>query len=685
MRALREFDFVRFAGNARDIAIVIDGAGSILATSTSVERLIGYDAQTAASRNFVEFVHEDDIELTSELLATTHGREGKTVLVNVRLQHARGHWVPFEVSPLNLLSTEGVIVLTGRDITDHVDREREHSAAASRFQALAKSAPIAIVRLAIDGQCDFVNDRWTELSGQAFEEALGLGWTDVIERRDLRKLIDIRDQPTQSGELELTLHGRHGRRRSVIGRWTVVLDDRGDPTGFVGTMEDVTDRKALEARLLHQATHDTLTGLPNRVILSEHLSQFLSAAGRTGDRIGVVFCDLDRFKIVNDSLGHETGDRLLISVARRLTATLRGYDIVARFGGDEFVVLTSVRNDSDIHDVTQRLQAIFAQPFEIGIGYPYPCTASIGIALSEPHSTPETLLRDADVAMYRAKERGRGRSEQFDDRLRERANDRMNLITELPLAVSQNQLVVLYQPIVRTIDGSLSSVEALMRWDHPTRGRLSPDTFIEGAEESGLILAFGDWILDRACNDLLDVDPIKLNINLSGCQVRDAGLVSRIAESLERTRFPPARLVFEITESVLVHDIDATVSTLQQLKSLGVSIAVDDFGTGYSSLNYLSRFPVDSLKIDRSFVQSLGMPGVQSFEKRRSDNEIVRSVIALAHALGMTATAEGVETPTQLSQLAALDCDFSQGYLFQEPQPIEALRQHWVNRVNTRW
>jgi diguanylate cyclase (GGDEF)-like protein/PAS domain S-box-containing protein len=682
MQAPHAFEFVRFAGNACDIAVVIDADGVILATSQSVEPLIGYAPDTVVARNVVGFVHPDDVHTASNLLANAEERAGQTVSINVRVRHAAGHWVPFEILPLNLLATEGVIVLTGRDITDRLELERERRAEINRFRALAKSTPIAIFLLDLNGYCEFVNDRWTELAGQSLEAALGLGWIDVIERRDQVKLVAIRDNTTPSGELDLMLHDPHGTRRSVIGRWTVILDDQGDPCGFVGTMEDVTERKALEARLLHQATHDTLTGLPNRIILSEHLSQFLAAAQRTGDRIGVVFCDLDRFKIVNDSLGHETGDRLLVSVARRLTASLRGYDVVARFGGDEFVVLTSVKNESDIHDVTERLQAIFAQPFEIGIGRPYPCSASIGIALSEAHSTPETLLRDADVAMYRAKERGRGRSEQFDDRLRERAIDRMNLISELPLAISENQLVVLYQPIVQTSDGKLMSVEALMRWDHPTRGRLSPDTFIEPAEESGLILAFGDWILDQACTDLLDAAPINLNINLSACQVHDSGLVPRITESLNRTGFPPSRLIFEITESVLVHDIDATVTTLEQLKALGVSIAVDDFGTGYSSLNYLSRFPVDSLKIDRSFVQSLGMPGVQSFEKRSSDNEIVRSVIALAHALGMTATAEGVETETQLAHLAGLGCDFSQGYLFQEPQPISALRQHWVDRVS---
>jgi diguanylate cyclase (GGDEF)-like protein/PAS domain S-box-containing protein len=677
MRTQEGLDFVRFAGNARDMAIVMDGRGTILAASNSTKGLTGYTEDRIIGCNVVEFLHPEDVAEALRLLVIAQESPNTTASIDARVHHADGHWVPFEFLPLNLLVSDGFVILTGRDITERREIERARRDEEIRFRAIAQSAPIAIFRLDTIGRCEFVNDRWTELAGQSHNDALGTGWIDVIDRRDQLKLVEIRDGSDISGELDLRLHGRGSSQRSVIGRWTALFDERNERVGYVGTMEDVTERNALEARLLHQATHDSLTGLPNRLILNEHLTQFLAATSRSENRIGVVFCDLDQFKVVNDSLGHETGDRLLVAVARRMTANLRNYDVVGRFGGDEFVILTTLKHEDEIRELTNRLESLFTDPFDIGTGRPYKCTASIGIAVSDAHSTPETLLRDADVAMYRAKENGRGRSEQFDEHLRERALDRLMLLSDLPLAIPNGELRAFYQPIVHTRDGSLASVEALMRWEHPTRGLLPPDMFIELAEETGLILAFGDWILDRACTDLLLADPIVLNVNLSARQVHDRGLVERVAASLRRTGFPPGRLVLEITESVLVTDIESTITTLTRLKSLGVSIAVDDFGTGYSSLNYLSRFPVDSLKIDRTFVQTLGMPFAHLPEKNSTDNEIVRSVIALAHALGMSATAEGVETDTQLSQLATLNCDLCQGFLFQEPVSIDTLRSVW--------
>lgn len=686
MRPSDQLDFVRFAGNARDIALAIDAKGTILAASKSVKALLGYDVDMQIGKNVVDFVHPDDIMLAIGLLDDVEGRPGTTESFDVRVAHHDGRYVSFEILPLNLFDTEGIVVLTGRDNTERLETQRARDQEELRFRAIAESAPIAIFRLDSDGMCEFVNDRWTALTGQARSAALGLGWINVVAHRDQIKLVAIRDsdgrvQTTRSGELELTLHSNGGEQRSVIGRWTAMHSADGEDIGFIGTMEDVTERKALEARLLHQATHDALTGLPNRVILNEHLTKFLALGARAATQVAVAFCDLDRFKIVNDSLGHEIGDRLLTAVARRFTTQLRSSDVVARFGGDEFVIVAMANGPDEIRELTSRLHAVFAEPFEIGVGRPYRCTGSIGIATSEPGSTAETLLRDADVAMYRAKEQGRGRSEQFDYQLREKALDRLNLMSALPFAIANNELRVHYQPILRTSDRTISAVEALIRWQHPTRGMLAPDSFVEAAEESRLILDFGDWVLERACLDLLRVPNVKLNVNLSAYQVHDPGLVSRVSQSLERTGFPPERLVLEITESVLVSDIETSIETLRKLKELGLAIAVDDFGTGYSSLNYLSRFPVDCLKIDRSFIQSLGSSIARS-STHSNDNEIVRSVIALAHALRMTATAEGVETERQLEQLADLHCDQAQGYLFQEPVDIDTFLAMWVDRAS---
>jgi diguanylate cyclase (GGDEF)-like protein/PAS domain S-box-containing protein len=669
--ALNNYEFVRFAGNALDVAIVIGASGTILAASNSVVPLLGYDVPALVDHSVVEFIHPGDLETATQLLSTAGAIAGSTRSVDIRILHQNGTWVPHEVLPLTLLATDGLIVLTCRNITERLRIQELRLTEDLRFRALAMSVPIAIFQLTNDGFCEFVNQRWTELTGQPMDEAVGTGWINVIDRTDQLKLVSVQTGTTSTGVMDLKLHGHNGQHRSIIGRWSALFDTEGQRTGFVGTMEDVTERKTLEERLVHQATHDSLTGLPNRVILNEHLALSLARAKRTNERIGVIFCDLDRFKIVNDSLGHETGDRLLKAVARRMGSALRETDVVGRFGGDEFVVLVTGPDDSAIRDAADRLQAVFAKPFDIGLGRPYASSGSIGIALSTPESTPETLLRDADVAMYRAKERGRGRAEEFDERLRARALDRLALISDLPDALANNELVLLYQPILGTPQCQLVSVEALVRWDHPTRGRLSPDVFIGLAEETGLILPIGDWILERACLDLLPADNVMLNVNLSALQVTDPGLVERIATALERTGFPGSRLMLEVTESVLMHNVEKTVETLHHLKALGVSIAVDDFGTGYSSLNYLSSFPIDSLKVDRSFIQGLGFHA-------ENDKEIVRTVIALAHSLGLTATAEGVETDVQLTSLRLLGCDFVQGYLFDEPVTLEALRSNWM-------
>jgi diguanylate cyclase (GGDEF)-like protein/PAS domain S-box-containing protein len=669
--ALNNYGFMRFAGNALDVGIVINASGTILAASQSASPLLGYPLDALVGRNVVDFILDRDIETASRLLSTAGEIAGTTRSVDIRILHHEGHWIPHEVLPLTLLATEGIIVLTCRNISERLRIQEERITEELRFRALAMSVPIAIFQLTNDGFCEFVNQRWTELTGQPMDEAAGAGWINVIDRTDQLKLVEVQSGTAATGVMDLRLHGHNGQHRSIIGRWSALFDTEGQRTGFVGTMEDVTERKTLEERLVHQATHDALTGLPNRLILNEHLAYSLARAKRTHERVGVIFCDLDRFKIVNDSLGHETGDRLLKAVARRMSTALRETDVVGRFGGDEFVVLVSGPDESAIREAANRLQAIFAEPFDIGLGRPYASSGSIGIALSTPESTPETLLRDADVAMYRAKERGRGRAEEFDERLRARALDRLALMSDLPHALANNELVLLYQPILGTPACQIFSVEALVRWDHPTRGRLSPDVFIGLAEETGLILPIGDWILEHACRELLPVTGVMLNVNLSSLQVDDPGLVDRVAAALQRTGFPGSRLMLEITESVLMQNVEKTVETLRGLKALGVSIAVDDFGTGYSSLNYLSSFPIDSLKVDRSFIQGLGFHA-------ESDREIVRTVIALAHSLGLRATAEGVETDAQLAALRLLGCDFVQGFLFDEPVTLDVLCTNWI-------
>ena len=658
--------FIELAGNQRDIVLVIDIDGTLLGATSSAHTILGYDVPANLGRNIIEFVHPDDLDRAVDILTHALDLAGHHEAIDVRVLRADGTSLPFEIMPKNLLSTHGVIVLTGRNVTDRDHLEEQRRRTEIEFRLLATAAPVTIFRMDSKGRCQFMNDHWTVLSGQPIADALNLGYLRVVAREDQTMLADIRRTQNRRGASEIAINSVDGSQRVAVARWRALGDDGDDVTGWVGTLEDITEHRALEARLSHQAHHDPLTGLPNRIVINDNLSQTISRCERTGSSIAVLFIDLDQFKFLNDSLGHQAGDRLLIAVADRLRATIRPGDVVGRFGGDEFVaILGDISSDAECLSFSQRIASTLAEPFSIGDGRTYTCTACIGIARFTPGATAESLLRHADAAMYRAKAIGRDRVVHYTPEMQRDATERLSLEMDLRHAVVRDELALAYQPIRSTGSRRTTAVEALVRWDHPTRGRLGPDVFIPIAEESGLISQVGDWVLRRACRDLGDLD-ITVNVNLSGRQIQDPALASRIAAVLQDEGFPAARLVLEITETVLMHDADATVTTLIALKQLGVSLAVDDFGTGYASLNYLSRFPVDGLKVDRTFVAELtnGSEGT----------EIVRAIINLAHSLGLEATAEGVEESAQLDALVELGCDQVQGYLFARPLALKDLR-----------
>ena len=415
------------------------------------------------------------------------------------------------------------------------------------------------------------------------------------------------------------------------------------------------------AQALHQAVHDALTGLPNRTLFADRIQHALDAAPRRGTQVAVLFCDLDDFKVVNDSLGHQQGDGLLVEVASRLRSGLRAGDTVARFGGDEFgILLEEVGDVTDAVRVAELVVELLASPFRVGVRE-HVIGCSIGIALSGPGSdTPEALVRDADAAMYRAKTRGRGGHEVFDEAMRTRALARLRTEAELRRAIAGGELRVHYQPIVTLPDGLLLGAEALVRWQHPERGMLPPADFIAIAEQSGLVVPIGRWVLEEACREAAGwADPgLTVSVNLSPRQVGD-GLIEAVADAITRSRLEPGRLALEITEGTLLEDSDAARGTLKALKALGVQLVLDDFGTGYSSLGYLKRLPLDGLKIDRSFVDGLGTDA--------DDSAIVSAVAGMAASLGLTLIAEGVETDAQLAELRRLACERAQGFLFGRP------------------
>jgi diguanylate cyclase (GGDEF)-like protein len=422
----------------------------------------------------------------------------------------------------------------------------------------------------------------------------------------------------------------------------------------------------------HAAYHDALTGLPNRLLLTDHLRLAIERAKRNPDHsYALIFLDLDRFKYINDSLGHAAGDQLLVTIARRLEAGLRPTDTVARLGGDEFaLLLDGLEDEGDAIRVAERIQEELTAPFNLG-GHEVFTTASVGITLSAPgYEDPENVLRDADTAMYRAKENGKARYELFDAVMHARAVERLRLENDLRRAVERGEFAVYYQPIVSLDNDRVAGFEALVRWEHPERGFVPPTEFIPVAEETGMIVEIGEWVLRESCRRMrewqrlsFDNRLLTISVNLSGKQFLQPNLIACVRQILHETDLDPRCLKLEITESIMMDNAEEASAMLVQLRSLGVQLSIDDFGTGYSSLSYLHRFPVNTLKVDRSFVARMGDHGENS--------EIVRTILTLASNLGMDVIAEGVETKGQLAQLKAMSCPYGQGYLFSAPVEAE--------------
>ena len=455
-------------------------------------------------------------------------------------------------------------------------------------------------------------------------------------------------------------------------------DATGAAAGVLALAIDITERKQLEEQLAYQACHDPLTGLANRTLFREYVERALVRRARNAEPVVVLFLDLDDFKTVNDSLGHAQGDHLLVAVAARLQRATRGCDTVARLGGDEFaVLLDGMITAADTDVIIQRILAALKAPIPVN-GHDVVVSASIGIAYAQPEDTSDSLLRDADVAMYQAKRAAKGTAVVFEQAMHTAAVDRLELSADIRGVLNRQELHVVYQPIIDLATGELRSVEALLRWQHPQRGLIAPASFIPIAEENGMIVPIGRWVLEEACKQLaawdaqvaryrddeeVEVPPrektLSVNVNLSGRQLLNPSLTNDILSVLKETGVSPNRLILEITETVLVHATPETLETLHTLKELGIRLALDDFGTGYSSLTYLQRFPIDILKIDKRFVDGVAGGG--------SDAALTNTIVGLGNALGLQLVAEGVEHITQQEQLQTLRCDAAQGYLFAKP------------------
>ncbi|WP_409330731.1 putative bifunctional diguanylate cyclase/phosphodiesterase [Trujillonella humicola] len=616
------------------------------------------------------YAQEDLRELAvAQLLPSLRGGELKLLLRRERTAR-----MSLPVRTASGVYTECVVLCTptptGRMWTLRVvpaDNEQERALRATadaherRFATLTERSPIPTLLSEQGMRLAHVNDAFCGLVGQQSEQLLGTGWMACIHPDDLDHVIEQVAVVLGGGDGEAharLLQRDGGERRTVI-RFAHLFTP-GVGAGFVGTIEDITERLAFEARLAHQANHDPLTGLPNRTLLAQHVAERF-VRGQRG--LACLFLDLDNFKVVNDSLGHAAGDELLVEVARRLRAVARPGDLVARFGGDEFVVVCEDVDTDDAVALAERIGGVLADPVGIG-GVDVRPHASIGVTVqAEEHGSAEELIRDCDIAMYQAKNAGKGRITVLDHAARAGARDKLRLVADLRDAIERREITLLYQPIFSTADGSSAAVEALARWQHADRGPISPVLFVPLAEESGLIGPLGSLVLDETCRQLVEWDrllgpdaPRRANVNVSALQL-DGNLHALVVAALERHELSPSRLSIEITESALMKDPGSARAVLQQLRDLGVHLAIDDFGTGYSSLAYLRHLPVDCLKVDRSFVAELA----------GGHAEIATAVIALAGSLGLSTVAEGVEDIQTAVTLAGLGATYLQGFGLAQP------------------
>jgi diguanylate cyclase (GGDEF)-like protein/PAS domain S-box-containing protein len=658
---------------SREVLAVVDGDHTIRYVSPAADRVLGRSGARFVGTTPGALVHPDDQDRLAAGLAAAARAPGETQRLEFRVRHADGRWVTLDAAVDDLREDAAVegIVIACTDVTDRHRAEGELREAHERFRTAFEHSPIGMALIGVDGRVAQANRALAQMVGRADDQLAGAPTLTLIHPDDHDTVCDamrrVMGGDTPHARVEQRFLHVDGRPVWIALTVSLVRDRRGAPLYLMAQAENVTERRASGAQLAHQAVHDPLTGLPNRARLVEALQLALASHAAT-DRVAVLFVDLDHFQVVNDSLGHPAGDRLLVAVADRLRAATRPTDVLARFAGDEFVILChDVPDEASAFELADRLAAAVGKPVPLAEGDVF-VSASVGIALSTGDlETPETLLRNADAAMHGAKQQGRARAGLYDATAHDQAVRQLRTGNDLHRAIERGELRMHYQPIMSLETGRVAGFEALLRWEHPERGLLSPDEFVSLAEDTGLVVPIGYWALEVACRQgaawHAEGAPVTISVNLSPRQLGEPALVDSVASVLGRSGINPAAVWLEITESSLMRDPESAVGTLRALRALGVHLSVDDFGTGYSSMSYLKRFPVESLKVDRSFVDGIG--------RDPEDHAICTAVVTLAHALGLRAVAEGVETAEQLAELKTLGCELAQGYLLGKPAPAE--------------
>ncbi len=665
MGALIAWYLVRRTGPSSAATGVLSSTPTLLLLLAMLRELNAPPAADGQSRMLAGVFRASTMPLGSIALAAL-------MLLDLALRNARDEIAGFVGMMLVLI----VLVIARQAIA--VRERTRHSAAMAhaesetRFRSLVQHSADLIIIL---DRADTIRYASPAIGRVFGHDAAGLHGTSLRELIHVDDVVPMLGFLTDSARPDSRPATSQWRMRSADGQWrrveNVAVNLLADPTvgGIVLTTRDVSHRVALEEQLLHRAFHDGLTGLANRALFTNRVEQALLRASREAHRTAVLFLDLDDFKEINDSLGHAAGDSLLTQGADRLRACLRAGDTAARLGGDEFAVLVEGCNDDgeEAMHVAERIANAFARPFALEDREAF-ATASIGLAITSGTETGDELLRNADLAMYLAKKRGKARVERFATHMHADVVERLDLLADLRYAIERNELELEYQPIVDLDTRKVSGLETLVRWDHPRRGRIAPADFIPIAEQSGLIVSIGRWVMLHACaharhwsRSLPELLPVTVTVNLSARQLGDVNLIDDVANALRVAGLRKDQLVLELTESTLLANSEETVGILMALKALGVRLAIDDFGTGYSSLSYLHRFPVDVLKIDKSFVDGVGNgPGAGA---------LASAVIALGNSLGLKTVAEGIESTGQYDALLALGCKFGQGFLFSHPLP----------------
>ncbi|NUU01907.1 putative bifunctional diguanylate cyclase/phosphodiesterase [Herbaspirillum robiniae] len=622
--------------------------------------------------SFADLIHPDDREMVRAHVAQCVAAR-RRIDVEYRISRADGETRWVWARGVGIYGAGGKVeALEGfmQDVTERKEAAQALQEAERRYRSIFENAIEGVFQTTPDGTYIAVNPALARIYGYRSPEDLIVSLRDIrhqlyVEPERRNEFMRLMEERGQVSNFESRVYRRDGDIIWISENARAVCDEAGNLVCYEGTVEAITERKLYEAEMRHQATHDALTGLPNRNMLHDHLQRAINNARQKGGLTAVAFVDLDQFKFINDSLGHQVGDELLKTVAQRLQSCLRDSDMVARQGGDEFVLVlqNQTGGEAGIAEVMQRILAAVSRPWQAG-DREFHITSSIGVSRYPTDGKDvETLLKSADSAMYRAKEQGRNNFQFFAPWMDSQVSNRLEMLISLRRALDQQEFKLFYQPKLSLKDGSIIGAEALIRWESPEQGMISPDRFIPFAEEAGLIVPIGEWVLRTACRQNkawqdAGLPPVPVAVNLSPRQMNPA-LPDFVADVLAQSGLAAAWLELEITENVVMKDAEKTVAALHALKRLGLQISVDDFGTGYSSLSYLRRFPVDALKIDKSFVRDIA---------RDADSAaIVKAVISLAHILNLRVIAEGVEDEEQHAFLKENGCDEVQGYYFGKP------------------